>query len=177
MSAYICSDATINVVVTHIHLNRDLDWLKREFIEALLAIEPNSTAPFESFGACLGKALFALNVDAVEQRYGVGEARKFRSLDYKFQLETASQMKVYRAIGELTYQMSEGNVPTTKLYGLLVRSKASVADGIIESIGEMHAELENSLYARCKACCRGVEHDDEHCGAPVARGLLVGTRR
>jgi hypothetical protein len=35
-------------------------------------------------------------------------------------------------------------------------------------------ELENSLQARCEACCKGCEHDDEHCGAPTARRLLAG---
>jgi hypothetical protein len=38
---------------------------------------------------------------------------------------------------------------------------------------EMADELENSLYARCESCCKGVQHDEAHCGAPVARRLLV----
>jgi len=38
---------------------------------------------------------------------------------------------------------------------------------------ELPDELRNSLEARCEACCRGVEHDDQHCGAPTARRLLA----
>ena len=38
---------------------------------------------------------------------------------------------------------------------------------------ELLDELRNSLEARCEACCRGVEHDDQHCGAPTARRLLA----
>jgi hypothetical protein len=42
---------------------------------------------------------------------------------------------------------------------------------------ELLDELRNSLEARCESCCRGVEHDDEHCGAPTARRLLVAAGR
>lgn len=42
---------------------------------------------------------------------------------------------------------------------------------------EMADELENSLYARCAGCCKGIEHDDQHCGAPTARRLLVAIGR
>ena len=38
---------------------------------------------------------------------------------------------------------------------------------------EMAAELENSLYARCESCCKGIAHDDVRCGAPTARRLLA----
>jgi hypothetical protein len=38
---------------------------------------------------------------------------------------------------------------------------------------ELLDELRNSLEARCEACCRGIEHDDQHCGAPTARRLLT----
>lgn len=121
-----------------------------------------------------------MNIAGVEARYGAGQARTFRPLNYKFRLETVSQLRVYREIGRLAYQCCEGNVPETPLYKLLTQLKAAVADGIIENIGkraeELTAELENSLYARCQACCKGIEHDAEHCGAPEARRLLVGSR-
>ena len=57
----------------------------------------------------------------------------------------------------------------------------AVADRIVEHIPdrerEMVDELENSLYARCESCCKGLEHDEAHCGAPVARLLLVAIGR
>ena len=43
--------------------------------------------------------------------------------------------------------------------------------------GELLDELRNSLEARCESCCRGMEHDDEHCGAPTARRLLLAAGR
>jgi len=40
------------------------------------------------------------------------------------------------------------------------------------NLDELLGELQNSLEARCEACCRGRKHDDERCGAPTARRLL-----
>lgn len=42
---------------------------------------------------------------------------------------------------------------------------------------ELLDELRNSLEARCESCCKGLEHDDEHCGAPTARRLLARAGR
>lgn len=42
---------------------------------------------------------------------------------------------------------------------------------------ELLDELRNSLEARCEKCCRGLEHGDEHCGAPTARRLLRAAGR
>lgn len=49
--------------------------------------------------------------------------------------------------------------------------------GIAPREREMTDELENSLYARCESCCKGLEHDESHCGAPTARRLLVAIGR
>lgn len=189
MSAYIVQDKTINQIVTHVHLSRDLEWLKQEFAEAI--------GPCENFGPDLGRALFLMNIDAITARYGKGQAKEFRTLDYKFRLESASELRVYHAIAELVYQCSEGAVPESKLYKLLVELKAAVADSIIDrwepsrgwsgTTGPGHEgdafvaalldELENSLEARCERCCKGLEHSEASCGAPAARRLLVGAGR
>ena len=42
---------------------------------------------------------------------------------------------------------------------------------------ELLDELRNSLEARCERCCRGIEHDQAHCGAPNARRLLLAAGR
>lgn len=121
-----------------------------------------------------------MNVVAIEVRYGEGEAAKFRALDYHFTLKPASARQVYEAIKELQYQCSEGNVPETALFKALVSLRLAVAEEIIESgsrLLEMEAELENSLYARCQACCKGLKHSYTQCGAPTARKLLVGLGR
>jgi hypothetical protein len=173
VSAYLVDDRTINTIVSHVHLSRDPDWLKREFSEAIAG----STG---DFCVDLGAAFFALNICAVEARYGAGQAKEFRELNYRFKLVPASPRQVYDSIKELQYQCCEGEVPATALFKLLVELRASLADSIIESQEralETEAELENSLYARCQSCCKGLAHDYKHCGAPVARRLLVGVGR
>ena len=121
MSAYIVGDQTINVIVSHLHSNRDLEWLRSEFCEAAHARSD----------AEIGAALFKMNCEAVEARYGVGEAAKFRPLDYHFRLDPASARQVYDEIKTLDYQCSEGDVPETALFKLLIQLKAVVADAII----------------------------------------------
>ena len=121
MSAYIVADQTINRIVTHLKLNRDLEWLRTEFCEAARAASD----------AEIGTALFKLNCQAVEARYGTGEAAKFRDLDYQFRLEPVSARQVYDEIKTLDYQCSEGDVPETALFKLLAQLKAAVADAII----------------------------------------------
>jgi hypothetical protein len=71
--------------------------------------------------------------NAVEQRHGKGEAKKFRELDYVYRTEKTSLVQVYDAVKELMYQCCEGDVPETELYKLLVATKAAVADQIIDS--------------------------------------------
>jgi hypothetical protein len=78
------------------------------------------------------------------------------------------------------YQCAEGDVPSTKLYRALVDLRLAVSDEIIEAREnalEIEAELENSLYARCQSCCKGIPHSEARCGAPTARRLLVGLGR
>ncbi len=53
--------------------------------------------------------------------------------------------------------------------------ESGIAEPVPES--ELLDELRNSLEARCENCCRRIEHDDEHCGAPTARRLLVAAGR
>jgi hypothetical protein len=122
MSAYIVGDQTINRIVSHLKLNRDLEWLRTEFCEAARATSD----------AEIGAALFKMNCEAVEARYGVGEAAKFRDLDYQFRREPASAREVYDEIKTLDYQCSEGRVPETALFRLLVQLRAAVADDLIE---------------------------------------------
>jgi hypothetical protein len=188
MSAFIVEDRTINQIVTYLIYARDLEWLRQEFADA---IRP------AAFGAPeLGGALFRMNVDAVNARYGADQAKEFRPLDYSFAPEAASELRVYHAISELLYQCNECDISETRrLYKLLVDLKAAVADDIIERVTEpsrgwtgatgvghegdayvaaLLDELENSLLARCEACCKGLSHDDGRCGAPTARRLLAG---
>ena len=58
---------------------------------------------------------------------------------------------------------------------LPIAHKSGVAEPVPQS--ELLVELRNSLEARCESCCRQIKHDDEHCGAPTARRLLLAAGR
>ena len=122
MSSYLVPDQTINRIVTFLCYS-DLEWLRQLFYEVI--------SREGDFGFTVGKALFDLNVNAVEQHYGKGEAEKFRKLDYAYRAEKTSLVQVYDAVKELMYQCCEGDLPETELYKLLVATKAAVADQII----------------------------------------------
>jgi hypothetical protein len=105
-------DATINNIV---------NWLRRE-IDRLHVIPSKlkklgidtSAAGWER---TLGQAMFLLNVNGVDDRYGDGEARKFRQLDYRYrETESVPLVQILKSLQCWLYQCSEGNVPETELY-------------------------------------------------------------
>jgi hypothetical protein len=67
----------------------------------------------------LGQAMFQLNVIAVDARYGSGEAKKFRPLDYRYK-ETAPVLmtQVLKSLQCWLYQCNGKDIPTTALYTL-----------------------------------------------------------
>ena len=67
----------------------------------------------------LGLAMFQLNIDGVEARYGKGEAVKFRKMDYHYRpTELAPLAQVLKSLQCWLYQCNEGAVPETELYQL-----------------------------------------------------------
>ena len=109
MSAFVVEDKTINTVVCFLFTNQDFkDWFYRRF-----SIDLDQDYATNQ----LGKAMFELNVKAVEQRYGKGEAKKFRPLNYEFHLElNTNHIKAYKALETWLYQCCEGVIPETTLY-------------------------------------------------------------
>jgi hypothetical protein len=123
MSAYIVSDDTINTVVIGIseHLN-NMSELYRRRNYPLLSQDRET----------LGQALFALNVEAVNQRYGEGAAEEFRPLDYRFRPHPWSRpIVLYKCLRCLMYQCSEGNVPESPLFKELEAFRGDLADTIV----------------------------------------------
>jgi hypothetical protein len=123
VSAYVVNDEVINRIVSYLHLNRDLAWLRAEFCDA---VHP-TTANVDSE---IGNALHSMNCAALAVRYGDKEFPR-----YQFRLEPASPRQVYDAIKNLQYQATEGTIPETALYKLLVQFRAAVADEVIEQSG------------------------------------------
>ncbi len=114
MSAFMVEDKTINRVVSwfrrEVATNRHftLDWLAREY-----GVDLERAGWDEK----LAQAMFQLNCDGVTERYGKGEAEKFRPLNFTYQPEDYSSLvQVLKSLQCWKYQCSEGDVPETKLY-------------------------------------------------------------
>ena len=113
MSAFMVGDQTINRVVT---------WLTREvstshFEIDRLARKYGIDLGSSNWDAKLAKAMFQLNCDGVNQRYGEGEAEKFRPLNFQYKPEDCfSLVQFLKSLQCWMYQCCEGDVPQTKLY-------------------------------------------------------------
>src|ERR671914_3109736 len=117
MSAFIVADKTINSIV---------NWLDSALEEAYGTIiirqklmEQGFDASESGWAEHLGQAMFQLNVIAVDARYGSGEAKKFRPLDYRYKVtKPVPLVQVLKSLQCWLYQCNERDVPTTALYGL-----------------------------------------------------------
>lgn len=109
MSAYVVDDRSINRIVSKLHGSRDLTWLHRPLAE--LGFD-NTTEG----NIALGQALFQLNVDSVNARYGDGQAAEFRPLDYAHHYEMTSMLQAYKSLKCWIYQACEGDVPLHPLF-------------------------------------------------------------
>ena len=133
MSAFMVEDTTINRVVT---------WLKREvqrsrFTLDWLAREYNVDLTRDNWDEKLAQAMFQLNCDGVNARYGKGEAETFRPLNFTYQPEIQySPVQVLKSLQCWHYQCSEGDVPKTKLYQFFEEVEHHVALKIVMSLPE-----------------------------------------
>src|SRR6266581_8742679 len=113
MSAFMVEDQTINRVVT---------WLTREVSTQFsyigrIARKYDVDLVSEKWDEKLANAMFQLNCDGVNARYGEGEAEKFRPLNFTFKPEgNTFRVQVLKSLQCWKYQCSEGDVPRTKLY-------------------------------------------------------------
>ncbi len=123
MSAYMVEDKTINRVVNWLKMEVSKSSYLKEKTEKALGISPES----DKWAETVGKALFKLNIDGVNDRYGEGEAQRFRKLNYAYtsdhptMLYTSLSVKiqVLKSMQCLLYQCSEGEVFKKPLYRLL----------------------------------------------------------
>ncbi len=112
MSAYMVNDETINRVVYWLYWEvTKYQWLKDK-LEQASGIDTTSYAWSET----LGKAMFALNIAGVNDRYGEGEAEKFRELTYRYKPAHGSPIQVLKSLQCWLYQCTEGEVVKRPLY-------------------------------------------------------------
>ena len=127
MSAYVVSDDTINIILGFVASS---DTAKKHLQSAGINTDPET----------LGNSMFALNIDAVEQRYGKGQAAEFRALNYKYEaVLNAEPDEALERLGEWHYQCAEGDVPdTSTLYAAMDSLKAAVLPEIQKQKLETH---------------------------------------
>jgi hypothetical protein len=134
MSAFVVNDKTINDSIAFMEtLTNNNSWMLNPLSE--LGYDLSSRADRER----LGKDLFNLNVDGVNERYGDNQAQAFRPLDFKFVdgISSTKRLNIYQCIKSLRcllYQCSEGNVPEQNLFKALE-----------EVVGRLDRHVVNSL--------------------------------
>ena len=141
MSAFVVDDKTINSVVNFVFSNNQSYDNKyyyclhplREL--GYLAKEPGKDARFAA--KRLGEEMFTLNCDSIEQRYGEGQAKEFRPLDYKFVQGNMNHPAsgVYQTLKNIAcwaYQCCEGDVMTDGLYKALETVQGNIALQIVK---------------------------------------------
>jgi hypothetical protein len=112
MSAYMVANETINRVVYWLYFEvAKSQWL-REKLEKTSGVD---TSAYE-WTEALGKAMFQLNIDGVNARYGDGEAKQFRNLNYHFQPAHGSAIQALKSLQCWLYQCTEGVVVKQPLY-------------------------------------------------------------
>jgi hypothetical protein len=112
MSAFLVEDETINRVV---------EWLSWEVTRSpRLKLSLEHTLGMNTRSASweqeLGQAMFQLNVAAVHDRYGEGEAARFRDLTYSYRPAHGSEIQVLKSLRCWLYQCTEGQVVKQPLY-------------------------------------------------------------
>jgi hypothetical protein len=135
MSAYIVDDETINKIVSYLYAKANgpdpnIDWKHTKL--GKMGYDPKSILSC----AELGKKMFALNVAAVNERYGEGEAEKFRPLDFKYLFVAASQIEVIKALKAWKYQCTEGTVPDLALYKAMTEVHCLLCIDFVEQTEE-----------------------------------------
>ncbi len=139
MSAFIVEDETINNIVSHFrHRTLEDQYYYPRRILSNLGYDLGTAEGREK----LARDMFALNVEAVNQRYGEGEAEKFRPLNFQYQ-HIALPISNIQAIKTLScwhYQCCEGDIPeTSALYKAMQEVKAAMAMEIVQHSPEWEA--------------------------------------
>lgn len=127
MSAFIVEDKTINRIIYT---------LNSVLREGEYVVRPLVMLGYEKFDAKLGKDMFALNIRSIEERYGEGEAKTFRPLNYKFKEQMTSNMQGLKSLHCFQYQSCEGECDSDPLYLALEQVALLLASYIIHRLPE-----------------------------------------
>lgn len=138
MSAYIVEDETINKVVSYLYAkancpNPSIHWESTKLFKMGFDLTSGPSCPE------LAHKMFNLNVAAVNEKYGKGEAEKFRPLDFQYRFVPATQIEVIKALLAWKYQCTEGQVPEFALYKAMVEVHCLLCIDFVEQTEEYEA--------------------------------------
>ena len=138
MSAFIVADETINKIVYYLHVKALGDSIPSELgLTKLPKAEFDLTT--EEGTRQLADEMFFLNVAAVNAKYGEGEAKKFRPLDFLYTPVPSNQIAVIKALESWSYQCTEGNIPQTKIYKVMEDVHCALCVDYVHGLEEWEA--------------------------------------
>lgn len=85
----------------------------------------------DAYDPALGQRLYALNAEAIQQRYGDEQRVNFAP-----ERGEVSKISAVKALHCLRYQCSEGNVPSKKLYKMISRAIEILSEDIVCNLPE-----------------------------------------
>jgi hypothetical protein len=110
MSSFVVEPSTINRIATYLYRSdRDTAMTAKS---KLAQIGINNEEE-------LGEAMYRLNLQAVDARYGDLESANLCDLDYRYRYELGQLIPVIKSLQCWRYQCSEGAVPETELYQIM----------------------------------------------------------
>jgi len=133
MSAFIVEDRTICKIVTWLTYSQDSTWFKNKVEE--LGYDLSKDLSVEK----LAKDMWALNCNAVDVRYGSGQADEMGGRTFRFNHAGSgiSRIEIIKAISCWNYQCSEGDeVPNHPLYKVMEKISDSLAQQIVSRLPE-----------------------------------------
>ena len=133
--SYIVDDKTINKVVSYLYAK---------------AKGPDSTAypALDKMGynlinpvdlKRLAHAMFNLNVDAIQARYGEADGEGFPLPSFTYVFTPATQIEVIKAVECWKYQCTEGELPSTFLYKAMKQTLSLLCSDYIHQLDEYEA--------------------------------------
>lgn len=138
MSAFIVEDEIINGFVSFVFRNNQAYGDKYYYAlfalrdAGYLAGNPGYDPPLAA--KRLAEEMFTLNCDAIEQRYGEGQAKEFRTLDFQYKPQIVEVFQVLKNISCWLYQCTEGDAPESALYRAVERVRDKIAWHLVQNM-------------------------------------------
>lgn len=142
MSAYVVDPKVINLIVSAPQCAIRQEGKYPSKYPDLRYLNAKNLREMAEEPAELGRAMYSMNVNAVEQRYPDSElpgtytdGQHLDAYKYQFVLDT-NRMQVYKYLQSYLYQCTEGDVGELPLYKALVEFRAQLAQHMIEHSDE-----------------------------------------